>query len=105
MKRLILAALLIAATAFAQAQVTKLVQLKYADPQSLVGVIRTFGVEMNWTSTAVALGGPTENVNAAELAIKQLDVSPKTVELIVHFVVGSDQANLSGAPSLPTCAM
>jgi hypothetical protein len=42
------------------------------------------------------VGFPPE-IAAAEAAIRQLDVSPKTVELVVHFVVGSDQPNLTGA--------
>jgi hypothetical protein len=47
----------------------------------------------------MALNGSPSNVAAAEAAIKQLDVAPKSIELTVYFVVGGDNAQqLSGAP-------
>jgi len=97
MKPLILT-LLCAAAAFAQ-PVTKLVTLKYADPAALQNVIRTFGVDYNWTNKSVALRGSPEAVSAAELALKQLDVSPKNIELVVHFLVGSNQPAAGAIPA------
>src|SRR5438552_9578134 len=101
MKRLILAALLIAAPLFAQQKeehVTKLVALKYADPENLRGLIGIFGVNVSYAPgiKALSINGLTSNVAAAESAIAKLDVAPKNLELVVYFVVGSDQANLTG---------
>src|SRR6185312_8923635 len=100
MKRFIVAALLIAAPLFAQPpqRATKLVTLKYADPNALYGMIRLFGVEvqMNSSLKTMALLGSPENIAAAETAIKQLDVPPKNVELIAYFVIGSNQPNPGG---------
>ena len=100
MKRLIAAALLLAAPLFAQPpqRTTKLVTLKYADPNALYSMVRLFGVEvqMNSSLKTMALSGSPENIAAAETAIKQLDVAPKNVELIAYFVIGSNQPNPGG---------
>jgi hypothetical protein len=102
MKRIILTVLLLAAPAFAQApkeRTTKLVTLKYADPNAIFGMVKMFGVEiqMNGAMKTMALSGLPENITAAEAAIKQLDVAPKNIELVVHFLVGSNQATSAGA--------
>jgi hypothetical protein len=103
MKRIVFAALLVATPLFAQQKVeertTKLVHLKYVDPASISGMVNQFGVQVNANSPmqAMTLFGYPAQIAAAEAAIKQLDVAPKTIELIVHFVVGSDQPNLTGA--------
>jgi hypothetical protein len=49
----------------------------------------------------IALSGRRSRVTTAEDAIKQLDVpsaGQKDIDLTVYFVVGSDQANVSGSP-------
>jgi hypothetical protein len=94
MKRLILAALLLAAPAFSQREnVTQLVQLKYAEPDQLRNLIQQFGVNVtaNGQMKALVLNGPQPNMDAALAALAKLDVAPKNIELVVHFVVGSDQ--------------
>jgi len=101
MKRLVLTAML-AIPLLAQPQVertTKLVQLKYVDPVSVNALIDRFGVSstVNNQLKVMTLSGTPAQIAAAEAALKQLDVPPKMIELIVHFVVGSDQPNLTGA--------
>jgi hypothetical protein len=104
MKRLIIAALLLAAPLFAQQEkqaITKLVTLKYASPDSLTNIIGTFGVRVQWNGglRTMALTGSPENIGAAEAAIKQLDVPPKNIELVVHFLVGGNQAAPGAVPA------
>ena len=102
MKRIIFAALVLAVSAFAQApkeRTTKLVTVKYANPDAIFSMIKMFGVDvqMNGAMKTMALSGMPENIAAAEAAIKQLDIAPKNVELVVHFLVGSNQPSPAGA--------
>ncbi|HXB72572.1 MAG TPA: hypothetical protein VNY05_30325 [Candidatus Acidoferrales bacterium] len=104
MKRLLIAALLLATPVVAQ-PVQKLVTLKYADPQAIQNLIRMFGVDVtsNEQMKVMALSGAKEKVAAAEEAIKQLDVpsaAQKNIEITVYFVAGSDQAGPGAANSL-----
>jgi hypothetical protein len=109
MKRLILALALIAIPTMAQVgqdpaeKIQKLVTLKYADPQSVAGLLRNFGVDLQVDNRmkVIALSGPRNRVTTAEDAIKQLDVpsaGQKDIDLTVYFVVGSDQSNVTGSP-------
>jgi hypothetical protein len=104
MKRFVLAALLLAVPLLAQKtgdeHTTKLVHLKYADPDSIRNMLSAFGVTVmpNSSMKAMTLSGPASAVAAAEAALQQLDVPSKNLELVVHFVVGSDQPNQSGVP-------
>ena len=109
MKRLILALALIAMPTLAQVgqdpseHIQRLVTLKYADPQSVAGLLRNFGVDIQVDSRmkVIALSGNRNRVTTAEDAIKQLDVpaaGQKDIDLTVCFVVGSDQANVTGSP-------
>jgi len=109
MKRLILALALIAMPTLAQVgqdpseHIQRLVTLKYADPQSVAGLLRNFGVDIQVDSRmkVIALSGNRNRVTTAEDAIKQLDVpaaGQKDIDLTVYFVVGSDQANVTGSP-------
>jgi hypothetical protein len=107
MKRLILAVLLTATPllaqtpppAAAQERSTKLVTLKFVDPQAIISIVRTFGVEIQFNRElkVMSLTGPAQNLAAAEAAIKQLDVAPKNIELIVYFVVAGNQPATSGS--------
>jgi len=101
MRRIALALMLAGALAAQQKEerTTKLVILKYADPDRLAGVISQFGAQVitNGQMKAMTLSGLPSQIAAAEAALARLDVAPKTVELVVHFVVGSDQANLTGS--------
>jgi len=110
MKRLLLAALLIAAPVVAQqkdAPTTKVVTLKYADPEQMKALVRMYGVDIganpfpNPGLRAVSLRGTPEQIAAAEAAIKQYDVPPKTIELVVHFVVGTNQPTPNAPPVPP----
>jgi hypothetical protein len=81
-------------------RITKLVRLKYVDPDSVQRIISQFGVTVMPSAQmkAMTLSGFPAQIAAAEAALQQLDVAPKNIELIVYFVVGSDQPNLSGSP-------
>ena len=104
MKRLILAAIL-GLPLLAQPQqqprerATKLVHLKYVDPQSISTLVSQFGVTVmsNSQMKVMTIEGFPDKLMAAEAAIQQLDVEPRNIELVVHFVIGSDQA----APNTP----
>lgn len=96
MKRILIAALLLAAPVMAQDQ--KLVTLKYADPRAIENLIRMFGVSItsNEQMKVIALSGPKDKLTAAEEAIKQLDVpsaAQKNIEITVYFVAGSDRTS------------
>jgi hypothetical protein len=98
MKRLLIAALLLAAPVMAQFEpdVQKLVMLKYADPQAILNLIRMFGVNgtVNEQMMVIAISGKKDKLEAAEAAIKQLDVpsaAQKNIEITVYFVAGSDR--------------
>jgi hypothetical protein len=109
MKRLIMALALMAMPILAQVgqdpteTIQKLVTLKYADPQSVAGLLHDFGVDVRVDSRmkVIALSGRRNRVTTAEDAIKQLDVpsaGQKDIDLTVYFVVASDQANVAGSP-------
>jgi hypothetical protein len=102
MKRIILIALALSVSAFAQVpkeRTTKLVSVKYVAPEAIHSMVRTFGVDvqMNSALKTMSLSGFPENIAAAEAAIKQLDVAPKNIELVVNFLVGSNQTTTAGA--------
>jgi len=105
MKRLLIAALLLAAPVLAQSEpnVEKLVMLKYAEPRAVENVIRVFGLNttINEQMKVIALSGRKDKVASAEEAIKQLDVpaaAQKNIEITVYFVAGSDQPVPPGNP-------
>jgi hypothetical protein len=114
MKRWWLAMVLAAMPAMAQQaqdpneRVQKLVTLKYADPDSLRNLLGVFAIDTRGDSRmrVLTLSGPRRQVEAAEEAIKNLDVpgaARKDIELTVYFVVGDDQAPLSPMPgTIPT---
>ena len=102
MKRVCVAVVMSALSLLAQGpegrQVSKLVTVKYADPNGLYNLIKMFGVDVqvNGPMKVLAIHGFPDSVAAAETAIRQLDIAPRNIELTVYFVVGSDQANLAG---------
>ncbi|HEY1497384.1 MAG TPA: hypothetical protein VGF49_22660 [Candidatus Solibacter sp.] len=105
MKRMILAALLLAAPLVAQQQkdekITKMLHLQFTEPRAIVNLISSYNVQIQFNDSmkVMMLNGLPANVAAAEAAIKQLDVAPKTVELTVYFVVGGDNAaQMAGTP-------
>jgi hypothetical protein len=106
MKRLILAALLIATPLFAQTpppaaqeRSTKLITLKYVDPQAIINIVRPFGVDIqfNREMKVMSISGSPQNLAAAEAAIRQLDVAPKNIELVAYFVVAGNQPATGGS--------
>jgi len=107
MERLLMA-ILLAAPAFAQFEPStqKLVTLKYADPQAIYNLIRMFEVQVqvNEQLKVMALSGKKANLEAAEAAIKQLDVpsaAQKNIEITIYFVAGTDQANTPVGSAIP----
>jgi hypothetical protein len=108
MKRIVLSALLVAAAAVAQTpsngQITKLVTLQNIEPRAIESMLQMFGVRINSNNQmrTMAITGQTENIAAAEAAIKQLDVAPKNIDLTVYFVVGGDAPGaMSAAGAVP----
>jgi hypothetical protein len=111
MKRLILAALLMAGPLLSQTpqpapppeRTTKLVTTKYVDPLNIINMIKMFGVDIqvNRELKVMSLTGTPQNLAAAEAAIRQLDVAPKNIELIAYFVVASNQPPSPTAASIP----
>lgn len=98
MKRIVLAAVLLAAPLVAQSKITKLVTLRNTEPRAIESMVQMFGVQINSNNQmkTMAITGIPENLAAAEAAIKQLDVAPKNIDLTVYFVVGGDQASMMG---------
>ena len=98
MKRIVLAAVLLAAPLVAQSKITKLVTLRNMEPRAIESMVQMFGVQINSNNQmkTMAITGIPENLAAAEAAIKQLDVAPKNIDLTVYFVVGGDQASMMG---------
>ena len=107
MKRIVLWAVLLAAPVVAQTpsngQITKLVTLKNLVPHDIQSMLQKFGVRItsNDSMKTMVIVGTAAEIAAAETAIKQLDVEPKTIELTVYFVVGGDQATMAGAGAVP----
>lgn len=107
MKRVILGVLLLAAPLLAQPKAeertTKLITLRNTDPRAIQTLVSQFGVNVmaNDQIKTMTISGTVNSVAAAEAIIKQLDVAPKTVELTVYFVVGSDQPNMMGGAVPP----
>src|SRR5215831_18138757 len=104
MKRLLLAALLIAASLSGQQNetvTTKVFPLKYADPRQITQLMQMYGrgASFNESLRVVSVTGTQAQIAAAEAAIKQYDVPPKTIELVVHFVVGSNQPTTNAPPA------
>jgi len=102
MKKLVLAVLMSAVSLIAQGseRSTKMIQLRYVDPASIRDLISSFGVGVQWNSSmkVMTLNGFPPQMAAAEAAIARLDVAPKNLELVVHFVIGSDAPNIAGSP-------
>lgn len=102
MKRIVLWAVLLAAPVMAQTpadgKVTKLVTLRNTEPRAIESMLQVFGVMTNSNNQmkTMVISGSADKVAAVEAVIKQLDVAPKNIELTVYFVVGGDQATLSG---------
>ena len=107
MKRAILILALAMAPAWGQGQanpderIARIVHLKYADPNAVRYLVQPFGasVTADERMMVITLNGPRTLVDAAEAAIKQLDVpsaAPKDVELTAYFVLGSDTASVAG---------
>jgi hypothetical protein len=67
-------------------------------------MLSTYGVTVSFNDSmkVMTLNGSPASVAAAEAAIKQLDVAPKSIELTVYFVIGGDNPQqMAGAPAVP----
>lgn len=83
--------------------IARIVHLKYANPAAVYRLVQPFNVNTTPDQglMVITLSGHRANVDAAENAIKELDVpgaAPKDVELTAYFVVGSDEATPVGSP-------
>ena len=106
MKRVWMAALLLALPVMAQFEqperVQRLITLKYADAQSVGKLLQVFGldsIQPDIHLKVISFSGSKARVASAEEAIKQLDVpsaAQKNIELTVYFVVGTDQEKSAG---------
>jgi hypothetical protein len=103
MKRVVMLLALLAAPVVAQQEINKLITLKYVDPSAVAPMFARWGVSIipNNQMRTLAINGNPDKVAAVELAIKQFDVAPKTIELTVYFVVGGDQPTMAGAGAVP----
>lgn len=108
MRRMILAALLLAAPLVAQQQkdekITKMLHLQFTEPRAIVNLVSSYNVQIQFNDSmkVMMLNGLPANVAAAEAAVKLLDVAPKSVELTVYFVMGGDNPQqMAGAPAVP----
>jgi hypothetical protein len=87
-----------------EAKITKLVKLQVAEPRAINNIVSMYGVQItsNEQMKVMALYGTAAQIAAAEAAIKQLDVVPKTLELTVYFVMAGDNtAQMANAPAVP----
>jgi hypothetical protein len=102
MKRIVLCAMLLAAPVVAQQttreQVNKVLTLRNVDPSFISSMFDAWGVNIarNVQTKSLAISGPADKVAAVEMAIKQLDVAPKNIDLTVYFVVGGDSPAMAG---------
>jgi hypothetical protein len=82
--------------------VQKLFVLKYAEPDQISNLVRTFGSVMTNTQMhALTVSTTPEAMAAIEDAIKRLDVpsaAPQNVELTAYLLIGSQAENASAAP-------
>jgi hypothetical protein len=109
MKRLLLAAMLIAATLSAQPKepekvTTKLIHLKYADPEQMRRLVMMsnsrYNASVNPELRVLSLSGTEAEIAAAEALIKPYDVPPKNIEMVAYFVIGTNQP-APNAPPVP----
>jgi hypothetical protein len=85
----------------------RLVRVKYADPMAVMYLVRPFGVNAmpDAKLKVITISGKRPNLDAAEAAIKELDVpsaAPKDVDLTAYFVIGTDEsAATAGGSAIP----
>jgi hypothetical protein len=92
--------MLLAAAAFAQTNVSKMIQLKHISTESTMAIIATFGrgsVVSNQDPRAryVTVSGPAELIQSIEDAIRKIDVAPpvtKNIESTFHILLAGGQA-------------
>jgi hypothetical protein len=111
MKRLLLAAMLLALPVFAQEEKKteekpvpnqqKLFVLKYADADALRQLLMVFGANMvpNRDMHVLSVSAPAQTMVAIEDAIKRLDVpsaAPANVDLTIYLVVGHESESGGG---------
>jgi hypothetical protein len=82
----------------------RLVTLKYADPQSVRNLLGVFelGMTVDSRMKVIGLSGRRDRVDAAEEAIRKLDVpsaAAKNIELTAYFVMGTDEPNNYARPA------
>lgn len=98
--------MILAGAAFAQSNVSKLIQLKYISPDSVMPIVATFGrgnVVANQDPRAkyVTISGPAELITSIEDAIKKIDVPPpatKNIESTFHILLASQTGESGVVP-------
>src|SRR5579862_772573 len=75
--------------------VQKLIPLKYADPNTVMNLLRIFegNIISNTEMHALAVKASPQTMQAIEEAIARLDTpaaAPKDIDLTIHLLVGSD---------------
>jgi len=96
MKRLIWTLIAAAGLVFGQDQpkvVTKIVDVKYADPERVMRLVSVAGGGINIRSDsslhAIVVSGNPETVAAVEAMVRKLDVAPANIELTVYLISGN----------------
>jgi hypothetical protein len=105
MKR-ILGLILCAAALVAQEPVSRVLMMKYINPERAIPVLCVLaGKQVRWQADSqmklIVMSGPGELVKALEEAIQKLDVPPpveKNVELTFHLLLGTAQAESISVP-------
>lgn len=89
-----------------QPRAQKILQLKYADPEAMKGLLEVFGccASINRVFKTLSLNYPVDIMPAVEDAVRRFDVQsalPKNVELTAYFVIASDTEGAAGNPLPP----
>jgi hypothetical protein len=94
--------MLLAAAAFAQTGVSKLIQLKYISPDSTMPIVTTFGKggvasSLDHRAKYVTVSGPAELIQSIEDAIRKIDVAPpptKNIESTFHILLAGQSGEV-----------
>lgn len=83
--------------------VQKLIPLKYADPRTVMDLLRVFDGQIipNTEMHALAVKATPQSMQAIEEAVARLDTpaaAPKDIELTIHLLVGTDLDGNIGNP-------
>src|SRR5271170_2841003 len=93
MRRALWTLIAAAGLAFAQDQpkiVTKIIDVKYGDPERIMRLVGgSVNVRSDSSLHAMVLSGNADAVAAVEAMIRKLDVAPANIELTVYLISGN----------------